>query len=339
MNTPTAPATATAMRAWSQRRYGGPDAVHPIESEVPRPAASEVLVRVSVCALNSADVRLMRGDPRLIRLAFGLRRPRAAVQGRDVCGTVVAAGADVAGLSPGDRVAGEIDGGGLAGFVAVPRAKLVSVPAELDDATAAALPLAGGTAWQALDLARVGEGSRVLVLGAGGGVGMFAVRLAVLRGAEVHARCSPRAAEAVREQGAQRIEDRDRDLSALPAHGYDAILDLGGRAPLRSLRRLLRTRGCIVGISGGEHRWFGPLGRMALGALLSLSGRRRFRPLVATAKPEITRELLALAASGELVPVIAHRYPFAEAPAALAHLDDGRAVGKVLVLGSPPDPG
>ncbi len=319
------------MIAWSQDRYGSPDVVRRVETAVPAPDAGEVLIRVGMTALNSADVRIMRGEPLLVRLAFGLRRPKTPVPGRDVAGTVESIGSGVGSFAVGDRVVGELPGaGGLAEYVVAPADRLVAVPAGVDDLTAAALPLAGGTAWQALDAAGVTDGSRVLVLGAGGGVGTFAVRLAVLRGAEVHALSSARAVAALERLGATTVTDRAAGLDGIPASAFDAVLDLGGRAPLAALQRLVRDGGTVVGVAVGENR-IGPVGRMLASAFRSIGSRRRIRPLAAAAKPEITAQLVALAASGDLVPVIDRVYPLAEADAALTRVDGGGLVGKVLV--------
>lgn len=322
----------TTADVWRQERYGGPDVVHVERRPMSHPKPGEVLVRVDAVALNSADIRLMRGDPLLIRLGAGVRRPRQPVQGRDIAGVVAAAAADVTEFIVGDRVAGEISGGGLASAVSVPASKLVRVHADVDQSTAAALPLAGGTAWQALDLAAVRADSRLLVLGAGGGVGTFTVRLAALRGAEVHAVCHRRAASIVSDLGAERVDDRDMDLGALPAGSLDAIIDIAGRAPLRMLRRLLRDGGIVVGIAGGANHVTGPLGRMAGAAVVFRGSGRRFRPLVARPTPSITSRLLALAAEGHLRPVIGGVYAFSKAPEALTHIDRGLATGKVLVI-------
>ncbi len=324
--------TAT-MTAWSRSRYGGPDVLTAGPVPRPTPRADEVLIEVAACALNSADVRVLRGEPLLIRLAFGLRRPKCPVPGRDVAGTVVAVGADVTAWQVGDRVAGELDGGGLAEQVTASSAAVVAVPDALDDVRAAALPLAGGTAWQALDLGAVSAGSRVLVVGAGGGVGTFAVRLAVLRGATVHALCGARAIPVVTGLGAARADDyRTADLTRWDAGGYDAVIDIAGTAPLRTLQRLVRDGGAVVGVAGGEHRVLGPLGRIARGALLSIGSRRRFRPLVAAVRPEIAAQLIALAAEGELVPPIERTWPLSDAREAIAHVDAGHTVGKVVVV-------
>ncbi|CAI9391339.1 NAD(P)-dependent alcohol dehydrogenase [Microbacterium sp. T2.11-28] len=329
----TAHAPATTMTVWSQSRYGGPEVL--TAATVARPVAGdgEVVVDVAAAALNSADVRIMRGDPLLVRLAFGLRRPRTAVPGRDVAGVVSAVGAGVTAWRVGDRVAGELSGGGLGDAVAAPADRLVAVPDDLDLAVAATLPLAGGTGWQALDLARVGEGSRVLVVGAGGGVGTFAVRLAVLRGAEVDALCGARAVPVIAGLGARRAEDyRGADLAAWEADAYDAVIDIAGSTPLRTLRRLVRAGGAVALVSGGSNRVTGPLGRILRAAVLSIGARRALRPLAAVARPEITARLLALAASGELVPPVERTWSLSEARAAMAHVDAGHTVGKVVVV-------
>jgi len=336
-------ATTTTMTVWSQSRYGGPEVLTRSRAPRPAPAAGEVTVAVDASALNSADIRILRGDPLLVRLAFGLRRPRTPVPGRDVAGTVVEVGAGVEAWRPGDRVVGELSGGGLGEVVAAPADRLVAAPDGLDLAVAATLPLAGGTAWQALDLAGVGAGSRVLIVGAGGGVGTFAVRLAVLRGAEVHALCGAGALPVVAALGAHRVEDyRTVDLVARAAGAsdagatdvdrYDAIIDIAGSTPLRALRCLLRANGTVALVSGGTNPVFGPVGRIIRAGILSIGARRKLRPLAATPRTEITARLLALAASGELVPPIERTWPLAEARDAIRHVDDGHTVGKVVVL-------
>ena len=324
------------MLAWAQTAYGGPDAVAAARVDVPAPRAGAVLVRVDATSLNSGDVRVMRGEPLLLRLVFGLRRPKTPTPGRDVAGTVVALGDGVADLAVGDRVVGELTGaGGLAEHVVAPVSELARIPDGLDSVTAATLPIAGGTAWQALDAAAVASGHRVLVVGAGGGVGTFAVRLAALRGAEVDALCGARAEPVVADLGAARTWDyREVGLADLPQDAYDAVIDVAGAVPLRALQGLARDGGTVVLVNGGEHRVFGPLGRMARGAVLSIGSRRRIRPLAAAVRPSLTAELAALAAAGELVPHVERTWPLAEARAALAHVDAGRTVGKVVVTAS-----
>jgi NADPH:quinone reductase-like Zn-dependent oxidoreductase len=321
------------MDAWTQSRYGGVAEVARTRTEIPAPARGEVLLRVRATGLNAADRHIMTGEPLLLRSAFGWSRPKQPVRGIDVAGTVVSVGPDVTGVAEGDEMVGEIPaGGGLAEYAIAPAARLVPRPAPVDPVTAAALPIAGGTAWQALDRAAASAGDRVLVLGASGGVGTFAVQLAVLRGAEVHASCSERNRPLVASLGASVTYDRRAvSLADLPEGGFDVVVDIAGDSPLRAVRRLVRDGGSAILIAGEGGRVLGPIPRVARAAALSLFSRRPLRPLAATAKPEALRELLALAADGRIAPVIERTWPLAEAGAALAHLAAGRTVGKVVV--------
>ncbi|MGA7148216.1 MAG: zinc-binding dehydrogenase, partial [Microbacterium sp.] len=206
--------------------------------------------------------------------------------------------------------------------------------ADLDPIIAAALPIAAGTAWQALERGGVGRGHRVLVIGASGGVGTFSVQLAALRGAEVWALCGERNRGLVERLGAARSFDYREVQPGSPELGdarFDAVIDIAGTAPLRSLQALVRDGGSIVLVSGEGGRILGPVGRIVGASIRSIGSKRPLRPLAAVAKAEVLTELVELAASGALVPVIERTYPFGEARAALAHIDAGHAVGKVVV--------
>ncbi|HEX5858217.1 MAG TPA: NAD(P)-dependent alcohol dehydrogenase [Microbacterium sp.] len=339
-STDTAAAQDTrTMRAWRQTRYGGPEAVHPVTADIPVAGAGEVVVRVRAAALNAADIHIMRGEPLLLRAFFGLRRPKEQVRGRDVAGTVIAVGPGVAGLAIGEEVLGELAGGGLAEYVKTPASQVVPRPAALDPITAAALPLAGGTAWQAVELGAVADGRRVLVIGASGGVGTYAVQLAALRGADVWALCGARSRALVEGLGASRTFDyTTTDAAGLPPASFDVVLDIAGTAPLRRLRSLLRPGGTLVLVSGEGGRLLGPIGRILRASALNLLGRgRRIRPLAATTKPEITARLAALAADGSLRAVIERTWPLERAREAIAHVDAGHTVGKVVVAIAPDD--
>lgn len=318
------------MTAWRQDAYGGPDRVSSAAIAVPEPGRGEVLLRVRAVGLNAGDVRVMRGEPTLIRLAFGLRRPRRATRGMDTAGTVVALGPDVEGFAVGDEVVGELAGGGLADYAVAPAARLVRRPASVAPALAAALPIAAGTAWRAL--AGVSAGDRVLVLGASGGVGSFTVQLAAARGATVHATCGERNRALVERLGAAETFDyRRTDVAALEADSYDRIVDIAGTAPLRDLQRLLVGGGSIVLVSGGGTRILPLLGRMLAAAALSIGSGRRIRPLAATPDTGVLTELLTLVVDGSITPVIEREFPLSDARAALAHVDGGHTVGKVVV--------
>lgn len=325
-----------SMPAWRQHRYGEPDDVVLETTDVPAPGRGEVLLRLRATGLNNGDIRVMRGEPRLLRLAFGMRRPRQAVRGMDAAATVVALGEGVSGLAVGDEVIGELPaGGGLARYAVCPVSRLVPRPAALDAVDAAALPVAGGTAWQALERGGVASGHRVLVIGASGGVGTFAVQLAVARGAQVWALCGERSRALVEELGAARTFDYravQPGALELAAEPFDVVIDIAGTAPLRSLRGLVGDGGAVVLVSGEGGRVMGPIGRIAAASVLSIGSKRPLRPLAAVAKPDVLAELVALTTAGRLRPRIERRFAFAQAREALAHVAAGHAVGKVVVL-------
>lgn len=321
----TPPRTRTV---WRQHAYGSPDVVAAESAELPPPGRGEVLLRVEAVSLNSGDVRMMRGDPALIRLFAGLRRPRVRGRGMDVAGTVVAVGPGVEGFSVGDTVVGA-GSETLADYAVARASRLTHRPASVDAVVAATLPIAGNTAVAALDACRVGPGHRVLVSGAGGGVGTLTVQLAAQRGAEVWATCGERAQETLQRLGAARTFDyRQTALLDLPPASFDAIVDIAGNPPLRTLRDLLRPRGTVALVGGGGSGILGPIPRM----LRTLVVRGRFRPVAATAQPAVTDALLDLVAAGLLTPVIEATWPMSQARAALASVDAGHTVGKVVVL-------
>ncbi|MET0812255.1 MAG: NAD(P)-dependent alcohol dehydrogenase [Microbacterium sp.] len=320
----------TTMTAWRQHVYGGADTVAAETIAVPQPKRGEVLVRFEAASLNSGDIHLMQGEPRLVRLFFGLRGPRVHGRGMDLVGRVVAKGEGVDAVSPGDRVVGAGEGT-LAEYVAVEASRLSPVPEGLSPEIAACLPIAGNTAVTVLDACRVVEGSRVLVIGAGGGVGTLTVQLAADRGAEVWATCGARAEEIVRGLGATRTFDyRTLALTSLPEGQFDAIIDIAGEPPLDTLRALLADKGTVALVGGEGGRILGPLPRMVRSLFAARPGRR-FRSIAATTKAPVTAGLIALAAAGRLTPAIERTYPLADAGAALAHVESGRTIGKVVV--------
>jgi NADPH:quinone reductase-like Zn-dependent oxidoreductase len=328
MSTQTLPRT---MIAWRQHRYGEADAVTAEQIPVPVPAKGEVLVRVAAVSVNSGDIHLMRGEPRMVRLFFGLRRPRIAGRGMDLAGTVVARGPGVTDLAVGDRVVGA-HRDTLAAFVAVPVKRLSRVPDAVSMTDAAALPIAGNTAVAILDRCGVGGGSRVLVVGAGGGVGTLTVQLAAARGAEVWATCGARAEDTLRGLGAQRTFDyRATDLSSLPAGTFDAVVDIAGEPPLPLLRALLRDGGVVALVGGEGGRVLGPLPRIVRSMFAARRGRA-FRSIAAVTRTPVTDGLLEATASGRLTPAIEQTFALDDAGAALAHVAAGHTVGKVVVI-------
>lgn len=322
----------TTMTGWRQDSYGGADTVGPHTTETPTPASGEVLLEIESCALNAGDVHLMRGDPWLVRLGFGLRRPRQAVRGMDVSARIVDVGKGVDRGRIGESVVTELrGGGGLAPYAVAPDPRAVTRPATVDANHAACLPIAGGTAQQALDLADVADGQRILVIGASGGVGSFTVQLAAARGAEVHALCGAANRDLVESLGASRTWDyRNTDPETLPG-AYGAIIDVAGTTPLRTLKTLLAPAGTLVLVAGVGGRLLGPIPRILGALLLSAGSRRKLRPLAAAAKPDVLAALLDEMARGRIRAVIEQEFELEDARDALARQDSGRVVGKVIV--------
>ncbi|GAA1549624.1 NAD(P)-dependent alcohol dehydrogenase [Nocardioides humi] len=325
------------MLALVQDVYGTSDVLRLEDVDRPEPAADQVLVRIAAASVNAADWHIMRGEPRIARLmdrgVFGRRGPRERIRGRDLAGTVEAVGAEVTGWQVGDEVLGE-DEATLAEYAVVPAACLVRRPAGLSVEQAAALPLAAITADLWLTAGEVRAGSRVLVVGASGGVGTFAVQLAVARGAAVTGVCSTRNLDLVTSLGAAEVVDYTRDDVARAGASYDAVLDLVGNRTLRDLRRVVAPGGTLVlsgGGNPGEGRYLGPIGLMAKGGLFGRLLGLRVR--IPRAEPDAERltELAAMAERRELRAVIERTYPLADATAAMRHLEVDHARGKIVV--------
>lgn len=324
------------MKAVVQDRYGSPDVLRLEDVDVPVPADNEVLVRVRAASVNARDWHLMRGDPYVARLSadLGLARPRVRIRGTDFAGRVEAVGRAVDRFRPGDEVFGEASGA-FAEYVCAPEGPVTRKPANLTFEQAAAVPLAANTALIGLrDAARVEPGQHVLINGASGGVGTFAVQIAKVLGAEVTAVCSALNADLVRSIGADRVVDYARDDFARMGHRYDIVLDLVGNRSLSDLRRALTPRGTLVLSGGGVSRGgslFGPIGLIARGAAVSRFVRHRL--VVLTAKPsgDNLATLSELLGSGKVHPVIDRVYPLAQAPDAIRYLEVEHARAKVVV--------
>ncbi|WP_436892127.1 NAD(P)-dependent alcohol dehydrogenase [Nocardiopsis dassonvillei] len=317
------------MRALLQSAYGeARDVLAFDEVPVPEPGAGEVRVRVHAATLNAADVYIMRGEPTVGRLAFGLPRPRQRIRGRDLAGVVDAVGPGVTGLAAGDRVAAEGEAA-LAGYTCLKASLAVRIPDGLPMDRAAAVPLAGVTALQAVRTGGVGPGHRVLVNGASGGVGTFAVQLAAAAGAGVTGVCSARNGELVQSLSARALDYAAEDFTRTGP--YDVVIDLAGNRTLRELRSALAPTGTLVLSSGHGSRAMGPLWRNAAASLASPFSRQDLRPFLARTDPDDVGELLSRVAAGTLHPVIGRTYPFERAVDALAHVSEGHARGKVVV--------
>ena len=323
------------MRAIEQRGYGDPrEVLHLAEREVPTFEAGQVLVRVHASSANPYDWHLICGEPTLMRPQLGgIRAPRRVV-GADFAGVVEALGRDVQGVAVGDDVYGFADGA-FAEYVAAPAGRVARKPANLTFAEAAAVPLAAITALQGLRHGELAEGQRVLVMGASGGVGTFAVQLATHMGAQVTGVCSTGRLDLVRSLGTDHVIDyTTQDPTSGPAR-YDLILQLGGTYSPRALRRVLTPRGTLVQSHGDGSRLLGPLRSMASGALLNLVSKQRITLFVADEDTATLDELRDLIEAGHLRPVIDSEYPLERAGEAVALVKDGRPAGKVVVTIAP----
>ncbi len=320
------------MRAIVQHRYGSPGVLESADVDRPAVGAGDVLVRVGAASVHPGDYFLMTGEPYVVRLVFGLRRPRHPIRGRDLAGVVAAVGKDVADLQPGDEVFGWSTTGTLAQYACVPADQLVRTPTNLSAAQAAVVPTSGLTALQALrDIAHLQNGQRVLITGASGGVGTFAVQIAKTLGAEVTGVCSTRNVDLVRSLGADHVIDYTRTDFTRTGLRYDAILDSVEAQSLSEVRRALTPSGTLIPNSGRGGRWVGPLGRVVKARARSLFTRQTLRPLVSVEKRQDLLELADLLEAGQLTPVIDRTYPLSEAAEALRYVGAGHTQGKVVV--------
>jgi len=328
----TSPHEATTMRAAVQHRYGPPSVLESSEIEIPLPGRGEVLVRVGAASLHPGDYFIMTGKPYVVRLVFGLRRPRNGIPGRDLAGVVVAVGKDVTALRPGDEVFGWSTAGTLAEYACVPAANLVPVPANLSLAEAAAVPTSAMTALQALrKIAKVQPGQTVLITGASGGVGSFAVQIAKALGAEVTAVCSTRNVHLVRTLGADHVVDYTTADFTRTGQRCDVILDNVEAQPLSAARRALTPTGTLIPNSGHGGRWLGPIGRIFTAHVLSGFTRQQLKPFTSVETRDDLLTLADLLTTRQLTPVIDRTYCLDEAADALSYIGAGHTRGKVVI--------
>jgi NADPH:quinone reductase-like Zn-dependent oxidoreductase len=294
-----------------------------------------VAVRVQACGLNAADWHLMRADPFLVRLSFGLRRPRRPmIAGCDIAGVVESVGERVTRLSAGDHVfAGVGFTGGLAELATVREDRVARMPANCTFEQAAAIPVAGVTALRAIrDAGRVGPGTTVLLIGASGGVGTFALQIARAFGGVVTAVCGPAAVELVRSLGAGEVIDYTAETPVGTGRTYDVVVNNGGTHSLRSLRRMLTRRGTLAAVGGSQQGGlFGPGGIAMRGKLVAPFVSQRIVAVEGDANGADLATLAAMIEVGDVTPVIDRVYPLGETPDALRYLEDGHPKGKVVV--------
>jgi NADPH:quinone reductase-like Zn-dependent oxidoreductase len=321
------------MKAIVYTEYGSPDVLQLREVATPVPADDEVLVRVHAASVNAADWRLMRADPFLARLHTGLFKPtRFQILGTDIAGRVEAVGRNVSQFRTGDEVFGDMfasDFGGFAEYKCAHEGELVLKPAGLSFEAAAAVPLAAVTALHGLrDKGRIQPGQKVLINGASGGVGTFAVQIARYFGAEVTAVCSPGKAELARSLGADHVIDYTREDFARNGRQYDLILAANGDRSIFDYKRALSPQGIYVMVGGTSRQMFQAL---LLGPWISVVGSRKMGALSSMPDRQALLFLKGLLESGKLKPVIDRVYALSQVPDAVRYVEEGHAAGKVVI--------
>lgn len=330
--TATAATADSTMQAIVQDAYGTIDVLRRARTARPEIADNEVLLRVHAAGLDRGTWHMMAGRPYLLRvIGFGFRRPKNPVPGIDVAGTVVAVGSAITRFAVGDEVYGNARGS-FAEYAAALEEKLAIKPAILSFEQAAVVPVSASTALQALDAGKVEPGQKVLVLGASGGVGTYAVQLAKAFGAEVTGVSSSAKLDLVRSLGADHVLDYTQDDFADGVHRYDLILDIGGNPSLSRLRRALTPTGTAV-IVGGEEggNWTGGFGRSLRAPLVSMFVRQRLAMLASKEHGSFFERLTPLIEAGQVTPSIDRTYSLDEVPDAMRHLIAGNVRGKVAI--------
>lgn len=325
------------MKAIVNNRYGGPEVLEIKEIERPVPGDDDVLIKVHAAALNAADWHVMRGDPYFARISMGLTKPKVKILGADVSGTVVSVGKSVKAFTPGDAVFGDLSGGGremaetfgaLAEYVKVPSTLIALKPAQLSFEEAAGIPLAAITALQGLRKGKIRSGAHVLINGASGGVGTFAVQIAKAFGAHVTAVCSSSKVEMVRALGADEVIDYTRENIISHGRRYDVILAANGYNPISHYKQALHPHGNFVMIGGMMKQLYEAA---ILGPLYSKKNGRQLSFLLASSNLPDLLSIKELVDKGMIKPVIEKIYPFHETQTAMRHLEEGHAKGKIVI--------
>ena len=321
------------MKAMVQERFGSPDSLRFMDAERPAVGPDDVLIRVHAAALNPADWHILRGDPIVARLmGIGLTKPKARIAGTDAAGVVEAVGSNVRDMQPGDEVLGFCRGA-FAEHASAKADLVVPKPARLTFEQAAAIPIAATTALRGIrDTGEVKAGQQVLVNGAGGGVGSFAVQIAVALGAEVTGVCSTRNVELVRSLGAARVIDYTTEDFTAGTTRYDVILDNVSSLPLKRLRKVLTPKGILVLNGGGTPgHVFGPIGGLLKAIVANAFVSQKLRPLPSKEKRQELLDVTRLIDDGKVTPVVDRTYSLADTAEGLRYVEEGHARGKAVI--------
>jgi len=320
------------MKAIMYKKYGPPDVLEVKEVEKPIPTDNQVLVKIHAASVNFGNLVLLKGEPFLARFAFGLLKPKYPIPGGDMAGTVEAVGKDVTQFQPGDEVFGDLSGSGwgaFAQYVAVPEIALALKPDNLSFEEAAAAPMAGVTALQGLrDKGKIQQGQKVLINGASGGVGTFAVQIAKALGAEVTGVCSTRNVDILQSLGADHVIDYTKEKFTENKDTYDLILGVNGHQPLTDYKRALKPKGIFVHVGGSGSQMFQA---MTVGAWISKTSSKKMGTFLQRANQEDLVCLKELMESGKVKPVIDRQYRLSELPEAFGYFEQGHAQGKVVI--------
>ena len=320
------------MKAIVCHKYGPPDVLKLTDVEKPIPEDNQVLVKIHAASVNYGNLVLLRGKPFLARFAFGLLKPKYPIPGGDIAGQVEAVGKDVKQFQPGDEVFGDLSGcgwGGFAEYVSVPEHALALKPANLSFEEAAAVPMAGVTALQGLrDKGKIQSGQKVLIHGASGGVGTFAVQIAKSFGAEVTGVCSTRNVDILRSIGADHAIDYTKEDFTQQKQSYDLILAVNGYQPISAYKRALNPNGIFVHVGGSGAQLFQA---MVLGPWISMTGSKKMGSMLQRANQKDLMYMKELLEAGKVKPVIDRCYKLSEIPEALRYFEEGHAQGKVVI--------
>jgi NADPH:quinone reductase-like Zn-dependent oxidoreductase len=321
------------MKAIVCNKYGSPEVLELKELNKPIPAKHQVLVRVHAASLNFGNVVLLTGKPFIARFAFGLTKPKYSVPGGDIAGTVEAVGNEVKQFQVGDEVFGDLSicgWGGFAEYVAVPEHALALKPRNISFEEAAATPMAGVTALQGLrDKGEMKSGQKVLIHGASGGVGTFAVQIAKAFGAEVTGVCSTRNIKLLRTLGANHIIDYTVEDFSQKEERYDLILGVNGSNPISSYKRVLKPNGKFVHVGGSQSQYFQSL---LLGPFISMTETKKFTNLLQRANAKDLNHVRELLETGKIKPVMDRHFKLSQIRDAFSYFQEGHAQGKVVII-------